>query len=261
MEQRSFIKAHGLGNDFVIIDKRLPENFSLQLSDSQICKMSDRKLGIGFDQLIVLEPSTKADAKMHIFNSNAGQVEACGNATRCIASYIYMQTQNKTPKIETVNRLLKSTVYHEHDVEVEMDKGKIIKTFDYKDLGQVVWVDVGNPHLIKFIEQKPTQDFYAKAEEVTKDLANFPQGINLTFAYKHAHGIDIITCERGVGYTQACGTASCATAFASGKIGETNVKMPLGDLKINVTLEGDITMRGDCVVGNFIGIFREQDYV
>jgi diaminopimelate epimerase len=82
MTRGTFHKMHGLGNDFVVIDGR---TVAVEMTTARAHAIADRKTGIGFDQLILLEPSTKADVKMRIFNADGGEVEACGNATRCIA--------------------------------------------------------------------------------------------------------------------------------------------------------------------------------
>jgi diaminopimelate epimerase len=236
-----FIKMHGLGNDFVIIDAR---EVPVAITPARAHAIADRHQGIGCDQLILLEPSTTADVRMRIFNADGGEVEACGNATRCVASLL-----GKPATIETLGGLL-TTSSDGDGAAVELDPPEfdwehipLAMPMDTRDM-PVGWdglerpmaVNVGNPHVIFFV---PDCDAIALDElgPVIETDALFPERVNVNVATIITPGhIRLRVWERGVGLTRACGTGACATAVAAIRSGRATspvrVTLPGGDLTI-----------------------------
>lgn len=247
-----FDKMHGLGNDFVVIDARVQ---LVPLSTEHIYALCNRRTGIGCDQLILLENSDVADLKMRIFNPDATEVEACGNATRCIVA-----REGHDISIETVGGLLHATM---SGAQVSVNMGK--PRFDWgaiplaypmdaqnlplawDDLSGGCCVNVGNPHVVFFMEGGQAPDYAAIGPVIETDSV-FPERINVNFARVDQTGIDLVVWERGAGLTQACGTGACATAVAAilqkRVSSPVEVRLPGGILTIEWQHGGDITMRG-----------------
>ncbi len=249
--KRRFDKMHGLGNDFVIVDSR--EDF-LEVTPELARAIANRRTGIGCDQLIVLEPSTRADLRMRIWNSDGGEVGACGNATRCVVQL------TGAARIESDGGLLRGTQL-ETDVEVtleeprfEWDEIPLAYPMDTADL-PMAWgvlehpaaVNVGNPHVIFFVDDPNSIPLETLGPIIETDAA-FPQRVNVNIASANRDGIRLRTWERGAGLTLACGTGACATAVAAIKrkrVGSpVKVMMPGGSLTISWTAGEPIRMRG-----------------
>ena len=227
-----FIKMHGLGNDFVIIDMRLQK---FNLPQEKIRYISDRKIGVGCDQVIVIEsPSAKnCDCKMLIYNADGSRVEACGNATRCVADIIIRAKDKNTALIETDAGLLEAERTSDGNFKVNMGTpsfdwrsiplSREIDTMSipidirakHETLSEGIAVNIGNPHLLIFTQKPET---IMEIEKYGSNLENdslFPEKMNVSFAHIHKKNeIHIKTWERGVGITDACGSAACA-AFAA----------------------------------------------
>jgi diaminopimelate epimerase len=216
--KRRFHKMHGLGNDFVIVDAR-EEPFDVTPALARA--IADRRTGVGCDQLIVLEPSATADLKMRIWNSDGGEVESCGNATRCV-----VQLTGAT-RIDSDGGLLEG---QDLGAEVEVAIGEPRFGWDEIPLGYpmdttalpMAWdglehpfaVNVGNPHLVFFVpdaRQVPLEEFGPK---IVNDPA-FPERINVNVATYVDDRLKLRTFERGAGETLACGTGACASAVAA----------------------------------------------
>jgi diaminopimelate epimerase len=216
--KRRFHKMHGLGNDFVIVDAR-EEPFGVIPSLARA--IADRRTGIGCDQLIVLEPSDAADLKMRIWNSDGGEVESCGNATRCVVQLTGVK------RIETAGGLLEGeTLGSEVEVSIgqprfKWDEIPLAYAMDtaalpmaWNGLEQPFAVNVGNPHLVFFVpdaREVPLQDV---GPTIENDLA-FPERINVNVATLVQNRLKLRTFERGAGETLACGTGACASAVAA----------------------------------------------
>ncbi len=216
--QRHFHKMHGLGNDFVIVDAR---EGPFEVSPALARAIADRRTGVGCDQLIVLEPSSSADLRMRIWNSDGGEVESCGNATRCV-----VQLTGAT-KIDSDGGLLTG---EDLGAEVEVAIGE--PRFDWQDiplaypmdtaalpmawggLEQPFAVNVGNPHLVFFVPDAREVDLQELGPRIENDPA-FPERINVNIATYVGHRLKLRTFERGAGETLACGTGACASAVAA----------------------------------------------
>ena len=253
--RRHFHKMHGLGNDFVIVDAR-PEtgNPPFDVTPSLARAIADRRTGVGCDQLIVLEPSDGADLKMRIWNSDGGEVESCGNATRCV-----VQLTGAT-RIDSDGGMLDG---QDLGAEVEVAIGKPRFGWDEiplaypmdSDAVPMAWdglerpmaLNVGNPHLVFFVEDLDAVPLEALGPRIETDGA-FPQRINVNVAQLEAEGIRLKTWERGAGLTLACGTGACATGVAAIRTkrvtSPVKVTMPGGSLTIAWEPGQPVRMRG-----------------
>ena len=209
----------GLGNDFVVFDARVDP---LTLSGDQVRRIADRRLGVGCDQLIVLEPSGTADVKMRIYNADGGEVGACGNASRCIAMLLGGDT-----RIETSGGMLTgeaagdgATVdlgpprFGSEDIPLAYAMDTAAMPVGWDELGEPFAVNVGNPHLVFFVADVDAVDLARLGPLIEHDLL-FPERINVNVATVEDDAIRLRTWERGAGLTPACGTGACATAVAA----------------------------------------------
>lgn len=244
---------HGLGNDFVVIDAR---DQALEINPTRARAIADRHLGIGCDQLILIEPSTKADVRMRIFNADGSEVDACGNATRCIPLFL-----GRDCRIETNAGLLEAEL-HDGGASVDMGSPRLgwdeiplayaMDTLDmpvsWEDLPAPAAVNVGNPHVIFFCRDLALVDCARLGSMIENDPL-FPKRVNVNFAQVVGENhLRLIVWERGAGLTQACGTGACATAIAAIRrklvIGPVTVSLPGGDLIIAWTPGEHIRMSG-----------------
>jgi len=216
--RRHFHKMHGLGNDFVIVDAR-QEPFDVTPSLAQA--IADRRTGVGCDQLIVLEPSDRADLKMRIWNSDGGEVESCGNATRCVVQLTGAR------RIDSNGGLLEG---EDLGAEVEVSIGEPKFGWDeiplaypadtnplpmaWDELENPFAVNVGNPHLVFFVSDAREIPLDELGPRIENDPA-FPERINVNVATYVHDRLKLRTFERGAGETLACGTGACASAVAA----------------------------------------------
>ena len=246
-----FDKMHGLGNDFVIVDAR---DNAVDITPSLARAIADRRTGIGCDQLIILEPSLEADLRMRIWNSDGGEVESCGNATRCVVQLTGART------VDTAGGLLHGKTLGP-EVEVAMgeprfgwDEIPLAYPLDTNPLPmgwdvliRPVAVNVGNPHLVFFPEKLDCIPLEELGPKIEHD-PTFPERINVNVAHCQDDNIDLRTWERGAGLTRACGTGACASAVAAIRTRRANspvrVTMPGGSLTISWSPGEPIRMRG-----------------
>ena len=231
MAQINAYRMDGLGNNFIIIDRRL-DNF--ELDKNKITNLSNKK-GIPFDQLITIEKNDGKEYPIKIFNSDGIEVSACGNGVRCIAYLIYQEKKDKSIAIKTNDRVLFAELVGEKNVKINMGKPKfswneiplsqkmntqeILIDFLEKDYGLGFCVNVGNPHIIYFVDECTRIDIKELGSRV-ENYKLFPERINVTFAQiLDKKNIKVNVWERGAGLTKACGTAACATAVAASKKG------------------------------------------
>ena len=216
--KRHFHKMHGLGNDFVIVDAR-EERF--QVTPALAKAIADRRTGVGCDQLIVLEPSDSADLKMRIWNSDGGEVESCGNATRCVVQLTGAR------RIDSDGGLLEG---EDLGAEVEVSIGEPRFSWDEIPLAYpmdtaalpMAWdglehpfaVNVGNPHLVFFVDDAREVRLDQLGPRIESDPA-FPERINVNVGTYVNNRLKLRTFERGAGETLACGTGACASAVAA----------------------------------------------
>ncbi|HEX4888790.1 MAG TPA: diaminopimelate epimerase [Alphaproteobacteria bacterium] len=249
----SFIKMHGLGNDFVIIDLRAQK---LALDPALIRRITGRHRGVGGDMLITMEPARDPRARifMGIYNADGGEVDACGNATRCIARLIMEETGKRQTVIETNAGLLQcwaadgglitvdmgAPKFEWQDIPLEerMDtRGVDIKIgpIDNPVLAFPSVVNVGNPHCVFFVPDVGAHD-PARIGPLVENHMLFPERANVSFAQiRTRNNIRLRVWERGVGVTQACGTAACAVVAAAARKGKN-----LTDRKVTVELDGGV---------------------
>lgn len=256
-----FVKMHGLGNDFVVLDAR---EAPIELSVAQVQAMADRRTGAGCDQFIVIEPATQAgaDAFMRIRNADGNEVEACGNATRCIARLLMEESGKSNVVVETVVGLLHARDEHGL-VSVNMGPARLnwddIPTASECDtlnmpvtvgpLESPVGVNVGNPHAVYFVEDCEAIHLDVDGPHV-ETHPFFPERINVEVVTVQQDGtLRMRVWERGVGITQACGTGACATLVAAVRRGvidgrKADVILDGGTLSIEWLENGDIIMTG-----------------
>ncbi len=247
-----FTKMQGLGNDYIYFDCvrhpviQSPENLSI--------KLSDRHFGIGGDGIVMIMPSDTADFRMRMFNADGSEVAMCGNASRCIAKYVYDRglTDKKSIKLETLSGIKTLDIHANGDitesVTVDMGKPKVgaVKDTITTEYGEYIYtfVDMGNPHCVIFTDT-PTDKL--DIEKIGRPLENhpfFPNRANIEFVNViDKNNLRMRVWERGSGETLACGTGACATVTAAAVNGispmneNVNVHLRGGILTINYTGE------------------------
>ena len=262
MEFNAF-KMDGLGNDFVIIDQR---EKNISLSNDQIIKICDREF-IGCDQLIFIKKDNNSDAELEFYNSDGSKSDACGNGTRCVAHLLSKENSKKEINLTVASKILKSNIFENNLVETSIGSPKmnwneipLSKNSDTKNLkiklidsenkefiGGIA-VNVGNPHVIFFIENIDKFNL----EKIGPEIENhelFPEKCNVTLAKKISPNlIKIKVWERGAGLTKACGTAACATAVAANlenlANSKTEIEFSMGKLLISIDEKNNINMMG-----------------
>jgi len=234
-----FSKMHGLGNDFIVIDGI---NQSIDPSILPISKLADRHLGIGFDQLLLIENSNNADVACRIFNADGSSAEQCGNGLRCVARFIKdNKLINKNSlRIETLGGIFQAVFCDNDLIQVEMGVPSfesLLTPVQIRDTTfSVSILSMGNPHAV--IRVNSLNNYPVK--EMGVEIAShsiFPQGTNVGFMeIINPRHIRLRTFERGVGETLACGSNACASVvagilahFLESKV---KVELPLGELWI-----------------------------
>jgi diaminopimelate epimerase len=236
-----FLKMHGLGNDFVVLDGRavLPD-----LSPDLIRQISHRNFGVGCDQLIVMEHSSQADVFMRIYNPDASEAGACGNATRCVASLIMKETGREAVMIETVSGLLPCTKTGElvtvnmgqpkmewQDIPLSVEADTANVQLGAEGVSNPVCVSMGNPHAVFFVEEAEAVAIDRLGPKFERDPI-FPKRSNIEFVeVLNREHVRARVWERGAGVTLACGSGACAVAVAG-------VRRGLTGRKVTVTMDG-----------------------
>ena len=260
MTGRSFIKMHGLGNDFVVVDARTAP---FAPTPAAAAAIADRRRGVGCDQLLILEPPTNgsADVFMRIRNADGGEVAACGNGTRCVAALLFQETGRDSIVVETAAGLLPARTAPE-GVTVNMGPARsawqeipLAREMDtlHLDLGlgplrDPVGVNMGNPHAVFFVEDLDAIDIADLGPKLEHD-ALFPERANIGVAQViGADALRLRVWERGVGLTLACGSGACAAGAAALRRGLTGRRIALtldgGQVIIEVLESGDVLMTG-----------------
>jgi diaminopimelate epimerase len=264
-----FIKMHGLGNDFVVLDAR--REALLPITSDLARSLADRRTGIGCDQLILLEASPKADFRMRIFNHDGGEVEACGNASRAVALL-----HGEPASIETSGGVIE---VRPADGGIAVDMG--MPRFGWQEIPlayamdtaslPVAWeelenpfaVNVGNPHVVFFVPDVDAVELDRLGPQIEHDPI-FPDRVNVNVAQMiDRSAILLRVWERGAGLTRACGTGACATAVAAITKGlvdsEVAVTLPGGTLAI-AWVEGEPIVMTGPAAESFRGTFDPADY-
>ncbi|HPD82875.1 MAG: diaminopimelate epimerase [Alphaproteobacteria bacterium] len=245
----NFKKMHGLGNDFVIIDGR--EN-GLTLTPDQVRFIADRKRGVGCDLVVLLKYSKNwtETTFAHLINADGSEIEACGNATRCIADILMTEAKTDNVVVETLYGGL--NCFREQDGQIRVEMGKpqlgwqdipLSKENDTLHLpleGDPVAVSMGNPHCIFFVDNIMDKWGDNQVEKVGQTIEVdplFPNKTNVEFVEVLAPDhLRMRVWERGVGITEACGSGACASAVAA-------IRRGLTGRKVRVTLDG-----GDLII-------------
>lgn len=258
-----FLKLHGTGNDFVLLDARTKD---IRLTKEQVMRLSDRHFGVGCDQLLVLKKSDKAEAFMQIFNADGSEISTCGNATRCVVDFLMNESGKPTATIETTAGIRSGRRAENGDVEVNMGAPRLdwraIPLSESRNtlhlglelglLADPVAVNMGNPHAIFFVRDLA----HIKLEQWGPELENhrlFPERANISAVQviDDSH-IKMVVWERGTGITLACGSAACAAVVAGVLREKTNAKcsvtLPGGTLEVEwqrtADNGGNVLMRG-----------------
>ncbi|HAL43378.1 MAG TPA: diaminopimelate epimerase [Methylophilaceae bacterium] len=267
-----FTKMHGIGNDFIVLDHT---KSPFQLSQDIIQSLSHRQLGIGFDQLLVVEKTTLKDVdfKYRIFNQDGNEVEQCGNGARCFYRFVKDKhlTDKKSIRVETKSGVIELSEDHEHMIEVNMGEPifnpKLIPFIsdiekneytisidlpDQKELINIASLSMGNPHAVitvKDVNKAQVKTIGAYLES----HALFPKRVNVGFMeIVTPHHIRLRVFERGVGETLACGTGACAAAVSGIKrhLLTTPVKVDMTGGSLSIDWKGDknpVMMKGPAV--------------
>ncbi|MFK7838651.1 MAG: diaminopimelate epimerase [Sulfitobacter sp.] len=223
-----FMKMHGLGNDFVVLDARA---HNLTVTPQMAQRIGHRQFGVGFDQLAVISKDTHADAHLTFFNADGSTSAACGNATRCIARHLMDETgqahlhlttdrgdlaaEDMGAGITAVNMGHPQLLWHEVPLAEDID------TLELPIKGAPTATGMGNPHCTFFVDDVDAIELSARGPEI-ENHPLYPQRTNVQFA--QIVGPDHIRMrvwERGVGVTLASGSSSCATAVAANRRGLT----------------------------------------
>ncbi len=267
-----FIKMHGLGNDCVIIDAR---NKAVALPADQIRRIGDRRRGIGFDQLAVLQPPQEGgDVFVRFFNSDGSESAACGNGTRCIAAHLMQADGSGNITIETEAGLLPAHYGEDGLVAVDMgapglgwreiplarDMDTLQLDFSAGEYDAPAAVGMGNPHCVFFVADAQAVDLAALGPAVECDPL-FPERVNVEFVQVlDGARLRMRVWERGAGITQACGSGACAAVVAASRRGlcgrKAEVELDGGSLLIDWRADGHVLMSGPVAVA-FTGVIDD----
>jgi len=264
-----FAKMHGLGNDFVVLDTR--ESELPQITRQFARAVADRHSGIGCDQLVILAPSAAADFAMRIFNSDGGEVGACGNATRAVGLL-----HGKPATIETQGGLV-SVRSDGEGISVDMGEPRfewdaiplsypmdtLAMPVGWEELERPAAVNVGNPHAVFFVADSDAVQLDRLGPLVEADPL-FPERVNVNVATVEDRAtIRLRVWERGAGLTRACGTGACATAVAASRRGlvgrSVQVFLPGGALRIDWGEDNRMLMTGPAAE-SFRGSFEWEHF-
>ena len=266
MATTPFLKMHGLGNDFVVLDARTA---ALDLTPERRRVIADRRLGVGCDQLIVLEPPTERDADvfMRIYNPDGGEAGACGNATRCVASVVMDERKTDQVTVQTVAGLLESQKTGVGSnglpvISVDMGPARL----DWRDipvagacdtnhlpvgagpLQDPVGTSMGNPHATFFVDDLDSIPLGELGPALERDRF-FPERANIGVAQLVGPAkLKLRVWERGAGLTLACGSGACAAVVAASRRGlvdrQAEVQLQEGSLGIEWLRDGHVLMTG-----------------
>ena len=263
-----FTKMHGLGNDFMVIDST-GEDF--KLTSANIKGLSDRKFGVGFDQLLLVETASGNNVDFHyrIFNTDGSEVEHCGNGARCFATYIHDKgLSDRNPlRVSTVNRTLTMTIHDDGEVSVDMGAPEFkpsmipflcdstlsiyersIKISGGKSIVSFSALSMGNPHAVICVEDLG-QTAVKDIGEALGNHPDFTEGVNVGFMeILSRHEIRLRVFERGAGETLACGSGACA-AVVAGRLLEkldskVKVRLTGGCLEVSWDQKNSVMMKG-----------------
>jgi diaminopimelate epimerase len=274
MSRLPFVKMHGLGNDFIVLDARARP---LVLDEAAVRTLADRRTGIGCDQLVLIEPprDPAADIFMRIRNADGGEVAACGNATRGVALLLGRERGVRRVRIETLAGLLDAEILPDGGVAVDMGPARtswreipLAREMDTADvalalgpLAAPVCTNVGNPHATFFVADVEAVDLAALGPILEHDPL-FPEGANIGVAAPlDRRRLRLRVWERGAGLTRACGSGACAALVAACRRGlaerRATVMLDGGALDILWREDGHVIMTGPAATA-FVGEFEPE---
>lgn len=260
-----YLKMNGAGNDFVIFDARARGAFALTPDEARA--IADREAGVGCDQIIAMEQSARGDAFMRIWNADGGEVEACGNAARCVGWLLMQETNKSAASIETVGGLLQAANAGPQRVAIDMgpprlrwDEIPVARETDTVRMDYTArlpnrdvlsgpgGVNMGNPHAVFFVADADAIPAAIVGPQIEHD-AFFPERVNVGFAQiLSPNSMRLRVWERGAGLTKACGTGACAAVVAAHRAGLTGRKVSVrvdgGELEIDWREDGHVIMTG-----------------
>ncbi|EBA14069.1 Diaminopimelate epimerase [Roseobacter sp. CCS2] len=245
-----FMKMHGLGNDFVVVDER---GITPRVDKAVAVAIADRHRGVGFDQLAVMSETPDADVRLVFWNSDGSQAGACGNATRCIARHVMDQTGAAALTLKTERGILQAKDAGNGLTSVNMGQPQLdwqhvplahaMDTLELPIKGAPTATGMGNPHCTFFVYDAEAIDLATKGAELEHHPL-YPERTNVQFASLIGpNHLRMRVWERGVGITLASGSSSCATAVAAARRG-------LTDRDVTIDLDGgtlQISWRDDGV--------------
>ena len=256
-------KMDGLGNDFIIFDKR---EKPISLSKEQIIKISDRN-NIGCDQVIFIDKDESDNIFLKFYNSDGGEISACGNGSRCVAYLLMKENNSKNISLKTKVSILQAELDDNNLVRINMGQPNFewkkipllkemnnknlkikINSIDGREIVGGFSLSIGNPHIIFFVDDFGQFDL-KKIGPTIENHNYFPEKCNVTLAtIKNKKHIKVKVWERGAGLTKACGTAACATAV-SGTVLKLNercvdIEFSEGLLNIDWKMNNNIYMAG-----------------
>lgn len=260
-----FMKMHGLGNDFVVVDER---GITPRVDAAIAVAIADRHRGVGFDQLAVLSDTAEADVRLTFWNSDGSLAGACGNATRCIARYLMDQSGTDALTLQTERGILQALDAGNGLTSVNMGHPQ----FDWQDVplaramdtlelpidGAPTATGMGNPHCTFFVADAEAVDLAARGAAIEHHPL-YPQRTNVQFA--SVIGPDHLRMrvwERGVGVTLASGSSSCATAVAAARRGLTgrSVRIDLDGGTLHIDWRDDGVWMTGPTAHVFDGVWR-----
>ena len=251
MQKIPFIKMHGLGNDFVIIDRR---NNNVKINNDIIQKLSDRRTGAGCDQVITIDKNTSSDydASIQIYNPNGDSAEACGNGTRCVAKLLFKEKNKTKLKLKSIVGILNAEKITNDTISVNLGRissnwkdipiARKVDTLNVpiqiKNFISGVAVNIGNPHIVFFDKNISLLDLNSVGPQI-ENHELFPEKINVEIVeIINRKNIKMRVWERGAGITLACGSGACAAVYASmlKNLTDNNVivKLAKGSLQIKI---------------------------
>ena len=263
-----FLKMHGLGNDFVVLDGIRQQ---LSLTPEQLRYLADRHFGVGCDQILLVEAPTRADTdfRYRIFNADGGEVEQCGNGARCFVRFVHEQglTDKREIRVETRSGIIVPRLEADGNVTVDMgvprfqpqeipflhDDDVVVYNLDVADESlEISVVSMGNPHAVQVVDSVDGAPV-GEHGPLIEHHERFPQRVNAGFMQVvDRHAIKLRVYERGAGETLACGTGACAAVVAGIRRGllDSPVRVSTRGGDLNIVWGGDgrpVLMTGPAV--------------
>lgn len=237
----NFTKMHGLGNDFIVLDGTAQ---AIELAPARVAALADRHFGIGFDQLLIVEPATDPvnDFRYRIFNADGGEVQNCGNGARCFVRYVRDRglTDKRTIRVETAGGLLQLVERDDGLITVDMGAPRFVPAdlpfqaeaeadrYPLEVDGEIVQIhalSMGNPHAVVEVDDIDTAPVQTLGPQI-ESHPRFPERVNAGFVQVvDQNNIRVRVFERGVGETLACGTGACAAMVAMRRAGKVDAEV------------------------------------